>query len=119
MNSGITVFYYIFTIFMSSIFIFINIVTRETIPRRLRNVEPMRIRIINRNTNIKFKKIKKTYFQQNEVCCICLDEFNDNNDENIVYMSKCNHFYHKNCITTWIRSGNNQSFKCPMCLGDM
>ena len=118
MNTNVEVFYYTFSLFISSIFILVNVFTNETyVQQPPQNNEPLRVRIIRSHLN--FKKINKNYFTNNEMCCICLTDFNDNINKDAVYMTKCHHFYHKKCIKDWICSGNNQSYKCPMCLGHM
>tara|TARA_B100001123_G_C15337008_1_gene1033251 strand:- start:2973 stop:3407 length:435 start_codon:yes stop_codon:yes gene_type:complete len=44
-----------------------------------------------------------------EMCVICHDKFNKN--ENLV-MLDCTHKFHKNCIKKWLCKYNN---KCPLC----
>ena len=62
----------------------------------------------------KFNNLKCNYFKElslndyNE-CLICIDQFND---EDIVVKIKCNHFFHKNCIKSWLCEESN---KCPIC----
>jgi hypothetical protein len=42
-------------------------------------------------------------------CNICIEEFKLNDT---LTNLKCNHFFHKNCIKTWL---TKQSKKCPIC----
>lgn len=44
-------------------------------------------------------------------CAICLQELNINENNDIVMLRKCNHYYHKGCITTWLKENK----KCPLC----
>ena len=43
-----------------------------------------------------------------KTCSICLEEYKKNDQ---VFVSKCNHIFHKNCITSWLN--NNRT--CPLC----
>ena len=44
-----------------------------------------------------------------KTCSICLEEYKKNDQ---VFVSKCNHIFHKNCITSWLN--NNRT--CPLCV---
>ena len=44
-------------------------------------------------------------------CSICLDELC--NDQQIA-KTTCNHYFHRSCITTWLREHRN----CPLCQND-
>lgn len=44
----------------------------------------------------------------NDCCSICLDKYDS--DKKIVKL-RCNHIYHKECITEWIYNNN----ECPLC----
>jgi hypothetical protein len=46
---------------------------------------------------------------ENKTCNICLDDFIKN--EKIIKL-KCNHYYHKKCIYSWLKKHSN---KCPIC----
>jgi hypothetical protein len=46
--------------------------------------------------------------KNNENCSICFEIFKDNEIVNITY---CNHIYHNNCITEWIKINKT----CPLC----
>lgn len=78
---------------------------------------------INNNVlrlSFNFNVIDPNYFSDdNDVCSICLTNFKDIEQQERVYRTKCNHFFHKNCIKTWINSNNIQSYKCPLCLDEM
>jgi hypothetical protein len=45
-----------------------------------------------------------------ERCQICLTDYENN--EIIRKLSSCNHFYHKDCVDTWLLKGMNN---CPLC----
>ena len=45
-----------------------------------------------------------------EVCSICLGEFGENNN---LARLKCNHKFHKECLSKWIIEHNNNT--CPNC----
>ena len=46
---------------------------------------------------------------QEESCNICLEDYR--NEDNIMIF-KCQHYYHKKCVETWLSSNSN---KCPIC----
>lgn len=75
----------------------------------------------NHNHKIKFKfnVINSNLVNDEDTCTICLSELNDLELNDNIYQTKCNHYYHKNCITEWIQSDNELSFKCPLCLRSM
>ncbi len=50
-------------------------------------------------------------------CSICLDDLCEGNQEsndNKIVKTTCNHYFHRNCITTWLREHRN----CPLCQKD-
>lgn len=57
----------------------------------------------------KYGDIKNENFTKSRQCNICLEDYQD--DEEILLL-KCNHYYHKDCITNWISKESN---KCPIC----
>lgn len=60
-------------------------------------------------SEFKFKDWEKYKNKKNELCCICLELFNDND---LVKQFSCkNHLYHKKCLFNWIKIMRN----CPMC----
>lgn len=54
-----------------------------------------------------------------EICSICQDNFTIENSHDGVFVLKCNHFFHKNCINEWHNSRSENYNKCPICLGRM
>lgn len=48
-------------------------------------------------------------FEKPEECCVCLEEFADNDDP----LFPCGHWVHPKCVALW---GNEQ---CPLCKGDV
>jgi len=49
-------------------------------------------------------------------CCICL--MNLNNGKRIIE-AQCKHRFHSECLNTWIKSGNQLSINCPLCLNSL
>ena len=47
--------------------------------------------------------------KSNTICTVCLDELNNN--EVIVKLNKCQHYFHKECITPWLMVKKT----CPIC----
>lgn len=45
-------------------------------------------------------------------CTICLDEFKEDFDVNVL---NCNHIFHKQCINEWIETKTPELAKCPNC----
>lgn len=50
-----------------------------------------------------------TNTSMNDICSVCQENFN--NDE-IVKILPCNHYFHKDCIEQWL---SNYHHKCPIC----
>jgi len=60
-------------------------------------------------------------------CSICLDDFNQENNNQVCKLIQCSHYYHLNCIKEWyiyqynnlqITSNNSnylEQLSCPMC----
>lgn len=56
-----------------------------------------------------------------EKCTVCLEsliikdqvnkKLNDKNISNIIKLNKCNHKFHRDCITPWLE----HNFTCPIC----
>ena len=44
-------------------------------------------------------------------CAICIEEFD--NKKEVVKLNPCNHFFHKECITGWVKTTRNPN--CPTC----
>jgi len=57
---------------------------------------------------IKKNKVKLNDLEEEKICSICLELFN-NEDENIIL--DCKHIYHSDCIIQWITKNNS----CPLC----
>ena len=47
---------------------------------------------------------------KSQTCNICLDDFES--EDTIMVLNKCSHYYHQDCISTWL---TNESNKCPIC----
>lgn len=105
-----TIFYIIF-ITIIAVLVVINVLIRYYVRYYLRRRTD--------TLTFKFNTIDNNYFTNEEVCSICLSQLNDIENNIPVYQTKCNHFYHKECIDSWIHSHNLQSFKCPLCLEQM
>lgn len=56
-----------------------------------------------------------TRINNEENCPICRDQLNDGDG----IKTECGHNFHKDCIVAWIRSGQRQRYKCPMCVQNM
>ena len=70
--------------------------------------------IITALTDAEFSNLEKINYKDNDNlyknnCNICLNVF-DNNEK--IIKLKCSHYYHINCIETWLKKHSN---KCPMC----
>ena len=52
--------------------------------------------------------IENPGFTDEDICCICLDNFSDTNN---IKTLKCNHFFHSDCIYQWIQ----EKKICPLC----
>ena len=66
------------------------------------------------NVNVGFKdedidKIPETTLENSETCSICL------NNGNLGKLLICNHFFHSECINTWLKSKKS----CPFCLKEV
>ena len=74
-------------------------------------------RLHSRYTKAKSLKLKPTkYYEEidkkiNDDCSICINELDNN-----VVKTKCNHFYHKDCINELINHGHD---KCPYCRNEL
>lgn len=62
------------------------------------------------------KKIKKSlspihYLKvYGDICSICLEYYQE--EEDIIKIKKCNHNYHRKCISTWLMIKST----CPLCI---
>ena len=64
--------------------------------------------------NVKEYIFNKENTKIDELCSICLEGLNNNDT---IFKTDCNHFYHKQCIKPWIENQieENSKIKCPMC----
>jgi transglutaminase/protease-like cytokinesis protein 3 len=80
----------------------------------------LEIDLSNLNDNIKiiiteddFNKFERINYdsinKDNNDCLICIESFNENDE---IVKIKCNHYFHCNCIKSWLC---NESNKCPIC----
>ena len=53
--------------------------------------------------------------ERDEDCPICLSNFNECEETDIICRLKCNHIIHQICIHKWIESSKKN--QCPMCRG--
>ena len=69
---------------------------------------------INKLPLVKFNTLKDYDLQTDihDKCAICLEQFIDDDD---VRLLTCKHFFHKNCIDTWLTEHN---VHCPLCRND-
>jgi len=54
------------------------------------------------------QSLKWNMDMNNEDCTICLEHFNI---ESNIYEFKCGHYFHTNCVTTWLSIKDT----CPIC----
>ena len=97
--------------------IIIRTPTERPRPRRRREYNRER-NVIIQIYEIDVDIVNKNQISKTDCCSICLCEFNDNS-ENKVIKTKCNHLYHENCIKEWFISNNNYSLRCPLCLDEL
>ena len=60
----------------------------------------------------KYKNIKKFSDKEGDICSICIMEFKGSN---IIKKFPCNHIFHKDCISQWLKKSN----RCPLCNHDI
>ena len=53
----------------------------------------------------------RNYFCREEICSICLDEYNEN--DSIIPIEKCQHKFHRQCLEFWIVQKRMET--CPYC----
>lgn len=51
------------------------------------------------------------YLKEAKECTICMDEFKEDTFAAKVYKTACNHFFHTDCLSEWVK--NNAT--CPVC----
>lgn len=64
----------------------------------------------NQNLSKYIKNIDIKNIDTSENCCICYNDYNDNNDDFPVEL-KCKHIFHENCIKKWLKNSGT----CPIC----
>ncbi|CAK5091939.1 unnamed protein product [Meloidogyne enterolobii] len=52
----------------------------------------------------------------NTHCPVCLEEFTK---EEIIVKTKCNHYFHWDCISKYFEEGRGNFGKCPICRGEL
>ena len=60
------------------------------------------------NLNIWYKQYQNNWSNDENVCSICLCDFNNGK---CIKNLKCNHFFHTNCIDAWLKHKPS----CPIC----
>lgn len=104
----------IYIIIFIPLLLICTIIYRCFIPRRNLIQSHQESQIIVKR--VEFYIVKKEEIQNNNTCCICLNELNNIENPNNVVKTKCNHYYHDNCIKEWLLSDNALCFQCPLCL---
>lgn len=108
-------YYLLFPWFIISIMCFTYIIHRWNI----------NINNINNNNNIQGVHVVEFIHEIIELeivepidknCCICLDNLIELESQQRVIKTKCNHYYHRNCIKGWLQSDNELNLNCPLCL---
>lgn len=63
----------------------------------------------NKNQQLLNNELKeKINSDSSKECSICLNSMNNYND---LVILKCKHYYHKDCLNTWLNKNNS----CPIC----
>ena len=62
---------------------------------------------------IEFKKEENGVVNEQHMCSICLIDFNE--DEKIIRLPICNHYFHKECLRQWLQTNGI----CPYCRADI
>jgi len=65
----------------------------------------------NNHTNKSFLKMFSSETKIPSECSICLEDFRFHNR---ITLTKCNHYFHKYCLESWM-SKNLNNFRCPLC----
>ena len=71
------------------------------------DIKKTKVKFLEFNTEFKREFVTEKEDGNND-CGICLNEFDKNA---IIGLTKCKHFFHKECIEKWCENGDN----CPYC----
>jgi type II secretory pathway pseudopilin PulG len=71
-----------------------------------------KVRTFIKNKQRKYDSVKHPSDKNVEMCCICLDQFEEKGDD-LVAQLDCNskHVFHVKCLNEWIKN----KCECPMC----
>ena len=58
------------------------------------------------------KEIKVIKPENDDICIICFDNYNEETKDKCVEIKKCNHTFHKKCIIKWLLIKPT----CPLCV---
>ena len=72
------------------------------------NIHNCYARNYNRKIYKKIVNIHNIEISENEICCICLEDYSE---DNVVGTLPCNHDFHDKCISTWF----DEKYTCPLC----
>lgn len=72
-------------------------------------------RASNRDNDYEHKDFKYGSLIREKSCCICSVDFTA--DDSVI-LRKCEHMFHKSCLSQWEKSGNANAKKCPTCRSD-
>jgi hypothetical protein len=64
--------------------------------------------------NISINYLKNLIAEVQKSCSICLEDYKNIADEDL-YITRCNHLFHTQCIHTWSAEHNI----CPTCRGQL
>ena len=65
------------------------------------------------NNTEKLAKVDKSSVDKELSCPICLCNFNETEDNNLICVLKCQHIIHEICIKKWLDTANKN--ECPLC----
>ena len=58
---------------------------------------------------LKLEELQNKPYYKSTTCHICLDDYTDADE---ILLLKCEHYFHKDCVSTWL---TKESVKCPIC----
>ena len=68
--------------------------------------------LLKQDTDINnLNKHTEICINNDSMCCICLENFLDNQKKNIIYIKSCKHIYHQECLYNWYKN----KLYCPYC----